>query len=88
MNRPSAQPQMNLSLLRSNSVKFQPFMISVKNKAKTTLHWSPSFLHDNPHPLHVVDEGVAVLPGLHSVAAQGLRGNHLQMGVATVIFQN
>jgi hypothetical protein len=78
MNRPSGQPQVNLSLLRSNFLKFQPLVISVKNKAKTTLHWSPSFLYENPHQLHIVDEGVAVLPGLHSVAAQGLRGNHLQ----------
>jgi hypothetical protein len=65
----------DLSLLRSNFLKFQPLVTSVTNKAKTTLH---CFLYDSPHQLHIVDEGVAVLPGLHSVAAQGLRCNHLQ----------
>ncbi len=31
-------------------------VIYVTNTAKTTLHWSPSFLYENPHQLHVVDE--------------------------------
>ena len=39
----------------------------------------PSFLPPGTDQFHVVDERVAVLPGLHTVAAQGPRGDHLQV---------